>query len=201
MFDYTIIDSIFSGFFPFQGLFWSLTCLYIIYDYDIKLYGTLIKSNYYSDNQAIELAAHGVLSMSLTIVNVICILIMGVLTLKVSLSHHFSLFSIFFLILNILNFQQLKKVSPLNNQKNQYHLWKNHFVRNMNQEKYSTELNGVKNNDVKVDFLRNKNFEKFHRSMGDSEMKSFSQFTNFPIQLSKRRNSFGSDESWTTTKS
>lgn len=46
-------------------------------------YHSVITSKYYSDNQAVELAIHGVMSMLLTIVNVLCILLMGVLALKV----------------------------------------------------------------------------------------------------------------------
>lgn len=47
-------------------------------------FNTLIKTNHYSDNQAVELAVYGAISMLLTIVNIICILLMGVVVLKVN---------------------------------------------------------------------------------------------------------------------
>lgn len=45
---------------------------------------TMIKSNYFSDHQSIELAIHGALSMLLTAANIACILLMGVVVLKVN---------------------------------------------------------------------------------------------------------------------
>lgn len=64
-----------------QGIFWSMSVLHSLNAIDDE---TVIKSNYYSDHQSIELAIHGALSMLLTAANIACILFMGVLVLKVN---------------------------------------------------------------------------------------------------------------------
>lgn len=68
-----------------QGLLWSLACLFLIHEDDNEKYHSVITSKVYSDNQAVELAIHGLMSMLLTIANIICILVMGVIALKVRL--------------------------------------------------------------------------------------------------------------------
>lgn len=55
----------------------------VLHFFDVVDHQTMIKSNYYSDHQTIELATHGALSMLLTAANIACILLMGVLVLKV----------------------------------------------------------------------------------------------------------------------
>lgn len=70
----------------FQGIFWSMSVLHF---FDMIEHQTMIKSNYYSDHQTIELAVHGALSMLLTAANIACILLMGVLVLKVCSKYPF----------------------------------------------------------------------------------------------------------------
>lgn len=66
-----------------QGIFWALAVLYKINEKDESLYGKIVMTSYYSDHQSIELAVYGCISMLLTIANVICIQVVGVLILKV----------------------------------------------------------------------------------------------------------------------
>jgi hypothetical protein len=62
---------------------WALACIYTLFENDSSRYNTIIKSNFYSDHQSIELLVFGSISMLLTITNVICIYGMGVLFLKI----------------------------------------------------------------------------------------------------------------------
>lgn len=78
-----------------QGVLWALAILYTFHEQNVELYHKVITTNYYSNNQAIELAVHGCISMLLTVVNIICILLMGVLVLKVLLDFFFSNFRCF----------------------------------------------------------------------------------------------------------
>lgn len=57
----------------------------MVYRNDELRYNTVIKTNFYSDHQAAELGIYGAISMLLTIVNIICMLLMGILVLKVSI--------------------------------------------------------------------------------------------------------------------
>lgn len=71
-----------------QGIFWALAVLYKINEKDETLYGKIVMTSYYSNHQSIELAVYGGISMLLTIANVICIQVVGVLTLKVCIDTH-----------------------------------------------------------------------------------------------------------------
>lgn len=68
-----------------QGLLWALTFVYLYHQDDINLYKRVINIDQesYSDDQATELAIYGAISMLLTIVNIICIWVMGILLLKI----------------------------------------------------------------------------------------------------------------------
>lgn len=81
---YFNLFSSFTDLFYLQGLLWSLACLFLMYEHDNERYHSVITSKVYSDNQAVELAIHGVMSMLLTIANILCILLMGVIALKVN---------------------------------------------------------------------------------------------------------------------
>uniref|UniRef100_A0A1I8P3K7 DUF389 domain-containing protein n=1 Tax=Stomoxys calcitrans TaxID=35570 RepID=A0A1I8P3K7_STOCA len=65
-----------------SGLLWAIALIYKCYENDESKYPQVIKTTKYSDNQANELAIMGSLSMCLTISNIICIYIMGILVLK-----------------------------------------------------------------------------------------------------------------------
>lgn len=52
---------------------------------DENIYNSVIKSTVYSENQAVELAILGSISMAVTLINVICIYGAGILFLKVNL--------------------------------------------------------------------------------------------------------------------
>lgn len=60
-----------------------MACIYKIFENDDSLYVDVIKSRRYSDNQATELAVLGGISMCLTLSNVLCVYLMGILVLKV----------------------------------------------------------------------------------------------------------------------
>ncbi|GAB0094815.1 uncharacterized protein DMENIID0001_101410 [Sergentomyia squamirostris] len=66
-----------------SGLMWALACLYKIYETDGKRYNSIIKTNYYSNHQSIEVAIMGSISMCVTITNVISIYVMGVIFLRI----------------------------------------------------------------------------------------------------------------------
>lgn len=66
-----------------SGLLWAVACIYKIFENDDSLYVDVIKSRRYSDNQATELAVLGGISMCLTLSNVLCVYLMGILVLKV----------------------------------------------------------------------------------------------------------------------
>lgn len=66
-----------------SGLVWSLAVIYKIFEGDDTRYNNVVETSHYSKNQAIELAVLGSISMCLTISNVICIYIMGILVLKI----------------------------------------------------------------------------------------------------------------------
>lgn len=72
-----------------QGVLWALAVIYKVNEKDEELFSKLIQTNFYSNNQSIELAVYGLISLALTIVNVICIILVGVLTLKVCFIFHF----------------------------------------------------------------------------------------------------------------
>lgn len=66
-----------------SGLLWAVACIYKLFENDDSLYVDVIKSRRYSDNQAKELAVLGGISMCLTLSNVLCVYLMGILVLKV----------------------------------------------------------------------------------------------------------------------
>ncbi|XP_059620692.1 uncharacterized protein LOC132264481 [Phlebotomus argentipes] len=66
-----------------SGLMWALACLYKIYEADGERYNSIIKTNYYSNHQSIEVAIMGSISMCVTITNVISVYLMGVIFLRI----------------------------------------------------------------------------------------------------------------------
>ncbi|XP_030380462.1 uncharacterized protein LOC115628479 isoform X2 [Scaptodrosophila lebanonensis] len=66
-----------------SGLLWALACIYKLFENDDSRYLYVVKSHKYSNNQAAELAIHGSISMCLTLSNILCIYVMGILVLKV----------------------------------------------------------------------------------------------------------------------
>ncbi|KAI8118668.1 hypothetical protein FF38_07083 [Lucilia cuprina] len=66
-----------------SGLLWALALIYKFFEKDESRYSNVVKNTLYSNNQATELAILGTISMCLTISNIICIYIMGILVLKV----------------------------------------------------------------------------------------------------------------------
>ncbi|XP_052852318.1 uncharacterized protein LOC128262231 [Drosophila gunungcola] len=65
-----------------SGLLWAVACIYKFFEHDDSLYVDVIKTRRYSDNQAEELAVLGGISMCLTLSNVLCVYLMGILVLK-----------------------------------------------------------------------------------------------------------------------
>lgn len=65
------------------GLLWALACVYILFEKDLDRYNSVIKTSYYSEHQAVELAIFGCISMCVTLTNIICIYVMGVVFLKI----------------------------------------------------------------------------------------------------------------------
>ncbi|XP_040161850.1 uncharacterized protein LOC120899743 [Anopheles arabiensis] len=63
------------------GVLWALSCLYFLFGSEESRYGTLIKTQIYSENQGIELFTLGCMSMSLTLLNIFCIYLAGVVFL------------------------------------------------------------------------------------------------------------------------
>lgn len=66
-----------------SGLLWALACIYKLFEHDDTLYKDVVKSRKYSKDQATELAVMGSISMCLTLSNILCIYVMGILVLKV----------------------------------------------------------------------------------------------------------------------
>lgn len=71
-----------------SGVLWSLAVLCFMHADDDTRYNRLVSTNIYSNNHTLELVAYGVVSLMLTLINIICILIFGVLILKVTKSQH-----------------------------------------------------------------------------------------------------------------
>lgn len=63
------------------GVLWALSCLYFLFGSEESRYGTLIKTQIYSENQGLELFTLGCMSMSLTLLNIFCIYLAGVIFL------------------------------------------------------------------------------------------------------------------------
>lgn len=57
----------------------------MVHKNDADIYNSVIKSTIYSQNQAVELAILGSISMAVTIINVVCIYGTGILFLKVKM--------------------------------------------------------------------------------------------------------------------
>uniref|UniRef100_A0A1A9WZQ5 DUF389 domain-containing protein n=1 Tax=Glossina brevipalpis TaxID=37001 RepID=A0A1A9WZQ5_9MUSC len=66
-----------------SGLLWSFAVIYKIYEKDESRFSNVVPSSMYSKNQATELAILGSISTCLTICNVICVYLMGILVLKI----------------------------------------------------------------------------------------------------------------------
>lgn len=93
--------------------------IFLFHQKDETQYNKVIKTNEWSDNQAIELAVMGCLSMAVTITNVICVYATGTLFLKVKRSRlemrsNESSYKIRF---------QIKEVAPIVS-RNQRQFWK-----------------------------------------------------------------------------
>lgn len=67
-----------------QGLLWSMAAVYSAKGNETSRYIALTFTDYYSDNRALELTCLGAISMCLTLVNIVCIYIAGILVFKVS---------------------------------------------------------------------------------------------------------------------
>jgi len=65
------------------GLLWALSLVYLLFEKDLERYNSVIKTSYYSEHQSVELAIFGCISMCVTVTNIICIYIMGVVFLKI----------------------------------------------------------------------------------------------------------------------
>lgn len=76
-----------SVIFPYilQGLLWAMSLVHLIYMDDDTRWTAVVKTSTYSNNQAVELAVLGVVSLCLTLVNIVCIFLAGVAVYKVSL--------------------------------------------------------------------------------------------------------------------
>ncbi|XP_058446934.1 uncharacterized protein LOC131427604 [Malaya genurostris] len=65
------------------GVLWALSVLCFVLGTPDERYSAVVKTNIYSDNQTLELFSLGCMSMCLTLLNVICIYLMGVIFLKI----------------------------------------------------------------------------------------------------------------------
>ncbi|KAJ6646100.1 hypothetical protein Bhyg_01310 [Pseudolycoriella hygida] len=65
------------------GLLWALALLFMIHKDDEDIYNSVIKSTTYSQNQAVELAILGSMSMTITLINIVSIYVTGILFLKI----------------------------------------------------------------------------------------------------------------------
>ncbi|XP_055546990.1 uncharacterized protein LOC129731198 [Wyeomyia smithii] len=65
------------------GVLWALSVLCLVLGSTSERYSAVVKTNIYSDNQTIELFTLGCMSMCLTLLNVVCIYLMGVIFLKI----------------------------------------------------------------------------------------------------------------------
>ncbi|XP_026481686.1 uncharacterized protein LOC113388529 [Ctenocephalides felis] len=65
------------------GLVWAMSFSYLIWQNNSTKFNTIVDTQQYSSNQAVELAVMGFISLCLTLVNVICIYAAGILVLKV----------------------------------------------------------------------------------------------------------------------
>lgn len=65
------------------GVMWSLSFMYAIFQNDETKFNIVLNSTLYSEHQSVELAALGSVSMGLTIINILCIYVSGILFLKI----------------------------------------------------------------------------------------------------------------------
>lgn len=65
------------------GVLWALSLLCLLFGSQDTRYSAVVKTHIYSDNQTLELFTLGCMSMCLTLLNVVCIYVMGVLFLKI----------------------------------------------------------------------------------------------------------------------
>ncbi|KAL5279219.1 hypothetical protein ACFFRR_003687 [Megaselia abdita] len=66
-----------------SGLLWALASIYVFHSKDSDHFNSVTKTTRYSEHQATELCILGTISMCLTILNIICIYVMGIIVLKV----------------------------------------------------------------------------------------------------------------------
>ncbi|XP_061402829.1 uncharacterized protein LOC133338675 [Musca vetustissima] len=65
-----------------SGLLWAIALIYKCYENDETKFPQVVKTTQYSENQANELAVLATISMCLTISNILCIYVMGIVVLK-----------------------------------------------------------------------------------------------------------------------
>lgn len=65
------------------GVLWALSLLCLLFGSQDTRYSAVVKTHIYSDNQTVELFTLGCMSMCLTLLNVVCIYLMGVIFLKI----------------------------------------------------------------------------------------------------------------------
>lgn len=65
------------------GVLWALSTLCLLFGSQDTRYSAVVKTHIYSDNQTLELFTLGCMSMCLTLLNVVCIYLMGVIFLKI----------------------------------------------------------------------------------------------------------------------
>lgn len=66
-----------------SGLLWALAVMFMCHREDDTAYNTVVKSNTWSDHQAMELFVLGSISMAVTISNVVCVYAAGTVFLKI----------------------------------------------------------------------------------------------------------------------
>lgn len=66
-----------------SGLLWALASIYVFHSKENGHFDSVTKTSKYSEDQATELCILGCISMCLTILNIICIYVMGIVVLKV----------------------------------------------------------------------------------------------------------------------
>lgn len=65
------------------GVLWALSLLCLLFGSQDTRYSAVVKTHIYSDNQTIELFTLGCMSMCLTLLNVVCIYLMGIIFLRI----------------------------------------------------------------------------------------------------------------------
>lgn len=65
------------------GVLWALSLLCLVFGSQDTRYSAVVKTHIYSDNQTVELFTLGCMSMCLTLLNVVCIYLMGIIFLRI----------------------------------------------------------------------------------------------------------------------